>query len=223
MIEWLLTGDNLLHFCIDIATISILISIVLNLRSLKLSWSNIKSSKRTNNITVLLFLNSLLFFGGYFFISGYIIEDEYIKGNEWKEVYNNNIGAEIELDIEDEYNIKFISGYNIKFRGGKDLGSNYLHLSKGLSNRIEGIISAEKDGEFEDRKVIIEKDNIIINGELDPKSRISKIEYRKIEGIKKKAFGYYSKDIRPYNKDGELRITIEGKRENKELKELFDK
>ena len=215
MIEWLLTGDNLLHFCIDIATISILISIVLNLRSLKLSWSNIKSSKRTNNITVLLFLNSLLFFGGYFFISGYIIEEEYIKGNEWKEVYNNDIGAEIELDIEDEY--------NIKFRGGKDLGSNYLNLSKGLSNRIEGIISAEKDGEFEDRKVIIEKDNIIINGELDPKSRISKIEYRNIEGIKKKAFGYYSKDIRPYNKDGELRITIEGKRENKELKELFDK
>ena len=223
MIEWLLTGDNLLNICMVIGSISFVVSVVLNLRLLKLSRAGIVVGKRSRDIIILFLLNSVLFIGGYFLISGYIIEDEYIKGNEWKEVYNNDIGAEIELDIEDEYNIKFISGYNIKFRGGKDLGSNYLHLSKGLSNRIEGIISAEKDGEFEDRKVIIEKDNIIINGELDPKSSISKIEYRKIEGIKKKAFGYYSKDIRPYNKDGELRITIEGKRENKELKELFDK
>ena len=223
MIEWLLTGDNLLNICMVIGSISFVVSVVLNLRLLKLSRAGIVVGKRFRDIIILFLLNSVLFIGGYFLISGYIIEDEYIKGNEWKEVYNNDIGAEIELDIEDEYNIKFISGYNIKFRGGKDLGSNYLHLSKGLSNRIEGIISAEKDGEFEDRKVIIEKDNIIINGELDSKSSISKIEYRKIEGIKKKAFGYYSKDIRPYNKDGELRITIEGKRENKELKELFDK
>ena len=223
MIEWLLTGDNLLNICMVIGSISFVVSVVLNLRLLKLSRAGIVVGKRSRDIIILFLLNSVLFIGGYFLISGYIIEDEYIKGNEWKEVYNNDIGAEIELDIEDEYNIKFISGYNIKFRGGKDLGYNYLHLSKGLSNRIEGIISAEKDGEFEDRKVIIEKDNIIINGELDSKSSISKIEYRKIEGIKKKAFGYYSKDIRPYNKDGELRITIEGKRENKELKELFDK
>lgn len=260
MIEWLLTGDNLLNICMKIGIISFSISNILIIIRLFSKWDSVKD-KRNKNIIVLLFLNSLLFIGGYFFISGYIIRDEYIKGSEWKEVYSNGIGAEIELKIYDKDNsssinkeanksinkkdydekIKDILVYNLiingkrfeiedkggekeyllysKLYGGKDLGNNY-NIFK--DNRLEGLIYAKKDEEIEKRDIIIEKDNIIINGELDSKARISKIEYRKIEGIKKKAFGYYSNDIRPYNKDGELRITIEGKKDN-QLKDLFDK
>lgn len=260
MIEWLLTGDNLLNICMKIGIISFSISNILIIIRLFSKWDSVKD-KRNKNIIVLLFLNSLLFIGGYFFISGYIIRDEYIKGSEWKEVYSNGIGAEVKLEIYDKDNslsinkeanksinkkdydekIKDILVYNFitngkgfkiedkdgkkeyllysKLYGGKDLGNNY-NIFK--DNRLEGLIYAKKDEDIEKRSIIIEKDNIIINRELDTKARISKIEYRKIEGIKKKAFGYYSKDIRPYNKDGELRITIEGQKEN-QLKDLFDK
>ena len=222
MIEWLLTGDNLLKICMVIGTISFVISVVLNLRLLKLGRAGIVVSKRSRNIIILFLLNSVLFIGGYFLISRYIIEDEYVSINGWKEVYNKDIGVDINIYIEDEYNIKFISGYNIKFGGGKLLGPNYLYLSKLGENKIEGIILAEKDDNFEKRNIIISRDNIIINGRFDSKSTISKIEYRKIEGTKKKAFGHYGKDIRQYNKDGELRITIDGKKEDKELKKIFD-
>ena len=119
MIEWLLTGDNLLNICMVIGTISFVVSVVLNLRLLKLSRAGIVVSKRSRNIIILFLLNSVLFIGGYFLISRYIIEDEYVSINGWKEVYNKDIGVDISIYIEDEYNIKFISGYNIKFGGGK--------------------------------------------------------------------------------------------------------
>lgn len=148
MIEWLLTGDNLLNICMVIGTVSFVVSVVLNLRLLKLSKAGIKVRKKSRNIIILFLLNSVLFIGGYFLISRYIIEDEYVSINGWKEVYNKDIGVNINIYIEDEYNIKFISGYNIKFGGGKLLGPNYLYLSKLGENKIEGIILAEKDDNF---------------------------------------------------------------------------
>ena len=45
MIEWLLTGDNLLNICMVIGTVSFVVSVVLNLRLLKLSKAGIKVRK----------------------------------------------------------------------------------------------------------------------------------------------------------------------------------
>lgn len=73
MIEWLLTGDNLLNICMVIGTVSFVISVVLNLRLLKLSSIGINVSRKSRNIIILSFLNSVLFIGGYLLISSYIM------------------------------------------------------------------------------------------------------------------------------------------------------
>ena len=73
MIDWLLTGDNLLNICMVIGTVSFVISVVLNLRLLKLSEVGINVSRKSRNIIILSFLNSVLFIGGYLLISSYIM------------------------------------------------------------------------------------------------------------------------------------------------------
>lgn len=73
MAGWLLTGDNLLNICMVIGTVSFVISVVLNLRLLKLSKVEINVSRKSRNIIILSFLNSVLFIGGYLLISNYII------------------------------------------------------------------------------------------------------------------------------------------------------
>lgn len=73
MIEWLLTGDNLLNICMVIGTVSFVISVVLNLRLLKLSSIGINVSRKSRNIIILSFLNSVLFIGGYLLVSSYIM------------------------------------------------------------------------------------------------------------------------------------------------------
>ena len=73
MIEWLLTGDNLLNICTVIGTVSFVVSVVLNLRLLKLSEVGINVSRKSRNIIILSFLNSVLFIGGYLLISSYIM------------------------------------------------------------------------------------------------------------------------------------------------------
>lgn len=73
MIAWLLAGDNLLNICMVIGTVSFVISVVLNLRLLKLSEVGINVSRKSRNIIILSFLNSVLFIGGYLLISSYIM------------------------------------------------------------------------------------------------------------------------------------------------------
>lgn len=73
MIDWLLTGDNLLNICMVIGTVSFVVSAILNLRLLKLSEIGINVSRKFRNIIILSFLNSVLFIGGYLLISSYIM------------------------------------------------------------------------------------------------------------------------------------------------------
>ena len=73
MRDWLLAGDNLLNLFMVIGTVSFVISVVLNLRLLKLSEVGINVSRKSRNIIILSFLNSVLFIGGYLLISSYIM------------------------------------------------------------------------------------------------------------------------------------------------------
>ena len=73
MIDWLLTGDNLLNICMVIGTVSFVVFAILNLRLLKLSEIGINVSRKSRNIIILSFLNSVLFIGGYLLISSYIM------------------------------------------------------------------------------------------------------------------------------------------------------
>ena len=73
MIAWLLTGDNLLNICMVIALSSFIISGILGFKDLTLEKHEIKVSKKSWIMNILLLLNSLLFIVGYLFISSYII------------------------------------------------------------------------------------------------------------------------------------------------------
>lgn len=69
MIAWLLTGDNLLNICMVIALSSFIIGGILGFKDLTLEKHEIKVSKKSWIINILLLSNSLLFIGGYLLIS----------------------------------------------------------------------------------------------------------------------------------------------------------
>ena len=71
------------------------------------------------------------------------------------------------------------------------------------------------------KKIKINKNNVIINNEINEDSIITKIEYRAIKGIQRSLFGYKG-PIEKSNLDGELRITIENNPKQQELKQIFD-
>ena len=73
MIEWLLTGDNLLNICMVIALSSFIIGGILGFKDLTLEKHEIKVSKKFWIINILLLSNSLLFITGYILVSRYII------------------------------------------------------------------------------------------------------------------------------------------------------
>lgn len=73
MIEWLLTGDNLLNICMVIALSSFIIGGILGFKDLTLEKNEIKVSKKSWIINILLLSNSLLFITGYILVSRYII------------------------------------------------------------------------------------------------------------------------------------------------------
>lgn len=73
MIEWLLTGDNLLNICMVIALSSFIIGGILGFKDLTLEKNEIKVSKKSWIINILLLSNSLLFITGYILVSKYII------------------------------------------------------------------------------------------------------------------------------------------------------
>jgi hypothetical protein len=73
MIAWLLTGNNLLNICMIIALSSFIISGILGFKDLTLEKHEIKVSKKSWIINILLLSNSLLFITGYILVSRYII------------------------------------------------------------------------------------------------------------------------------------------------------
>lgn len=73
MIAWLLTGDNLLNICMVIALSSFIIGGILGFKDLTLEKHEIKVSKKSWIINILLLSNSLLFITGYILVSRYII------------------------------------------------------------------------------------------------------------------------------------------------------
>ena len=69
--------------------------------------------------------------------------------------------------------------------------------------------------------MLIEKNNIISNNDVDSTSKITKIEYKNIQGHQRTLFGHKG-PIEKDNIDGKIRITLEQDSTEKELKQMFD-
>ena len=140
---------------------------------------------------------------------------EYTSNSEWKTVYENDIDAEIILNLKTE------NGYLISNAiAGKSIEKDYKDYSQ--NSNMNGTILAKK-GDLEENKTIhIKKEDIIYDGELKPTSKITKIEYRPAQQMYKTVFGYNGKP-KSADIDGLVRITIsdDNSPERTALKSLF--
>lgn len=143
------------------------------------------------------------------FISKTSVSDE-----NWKQIYTNNDNTKVIITNSSQYGTLV----NNDLIAGDKLSADY----KLFTVPSEADIKIKKDDASYSKKVRIEKDNIVINGELNEDARITKIEYKNIQGHQRSLLGHKG----PIEKDkveGELRITIEQDSKQKELKQIFEK
>lgn len=146
---------------------------------------------------------------------GFSIEFENISDESWKQIYTNNIEAKVKIDIKN-YDLilkgkdQLVAGENIDKSQYKALKSN---------NDIHIIV--EKNGTSYSKNVEINTNDIISDSELNLNSKITKIEYKNIQGHQRSLFGHKG-PIEKDNIDGQIRITLEQDSTEKELKQMFE-
>ena len=153
-------------------------------------------------------VSSVLFAAGLFFNAN--VKYEKIYASDWKQLYSNDIKADITID----------TFFDMHFKAGEATGVSLKELERQLY--LNGTVTATgASGSKESRTFALVQDGITTTGEVDKTSKIVKVEYRPIEGKRRSAFGLQS-SLYKAKTDGELRITVEGHEKSDELKKLFD-
>lgn len=138
------------------------------------------------------------------------VKYEKIYASDWKQLYSNDVKADITID----------TFFDMHFKAGEATGVSLKELERQLY--LDASITAtDASGSKESRTVALVQDGIATTGEVDKTSKIVKVEYRPIEGKRKFAFGLQS-SLYKAKTDGEFRITVEGHEKSDELKKLFD-
>lgn len=138
-----------------------------------------------------------------------LITETFVYNTTWKQIYTNDINANVNIATKSSYNI-IVAGEKLDYK--YEFFTYYNNQAK---------IVIEKDNVSYSKKVNINLKDVIINGELNENSKITKIEYRNIQGIQKCLFGHEG-PIEKTDIDGELRITIDEDPRQKELKQMFE-
>lgn len=206
LIEHILSTPMLLEFIFLITLISYFTVVRLLKKFNVIKWDTFTLS----TIVVVLVSSITLAFGSN-------TTTNFVIDSDWKTIYTNDQNATITL--KNYNNIRYIDlsmPYNIT--AGKEL-SEYYKIFKEPDRDWQGYIMAEKDGDTVTRPVILHPENIISSSKITEKSKITKIEYRKISGYYKKLGSYQGRFI-PYDRD-EIRVTI-GENHQETLNKLFD-
>lgn len=138
-----------------------------------------------------------------------------VSSNEWVEIYQNDLGAKVELDFQDykEY-------YHSAFAGTHDESLKSLSETVARNKVVRNIKLSVKTKHEEIQKIVVlDKDNLIQKYDDLNNVKISKVEYRKIDGLSRVLFGVYGSP-RKFDEIGEIRITLESS-EDKELQKVF--
>ena len=141
------------------------------------------------------------------------ISKTYVSDENWKRIYTNDNDTKVIITNSNQYGLRV----NNDLIAGDKLSADY----KLFTVPSKADIKIKKDDASYSKKVRIKKDNIIINGDLNEDSRITKIEYKNIQGHQRSLFGHEG-PIEKDNIEGELRITIEQDSKQKELKQMFE-
>lgn len=138
-----------------------------------------------------------------------------VSSNEWVEIYQNDLAATVELEYQDykEY-------YHSAFAGTHDESLKSLSETAAHNNIVRDIKLTVKTKYEEIQKIVVlDKDNLIQKYDDLNNVKISKVEYRKIDGLSRVLFGVYGSHQK-YDEIGEIRITLESS-EDKELQKVF--
>lgn len=138
-----------------------------------------------------------------------------VSSNEWVEIYQNDLDATVELEYQDykEY-------YHSAFAGTHDESLKSLSETATYQTVVRNIkLTVKKDHEEIQKIVVLDKDNLIQKYDDLNNVKISKVEYRKIDGLSRVLFGIYGSP-QAFDEIGEIRITLESS-EDKELQKVF--
>lgn len=144
-------------------------------------------------------------------ISASNVKQEYVHDSDWKTVYSHGGDVCVLLTFNAHH------GFARQFTASScsPLENSYSHF-KALSSdsNAHGSIALETvaiklglEPHKDTRSVNLSGKNIIIEGELNENSRITKIEYIHTSKMKRTLFGHSSEQVNS-DVDGDLRITI---------------
>ena len=143
----------------------------------------------------------------------YTSSDYPVSGGPWKQIYQNELDATIELTYKaqgDQQTI--VTGKSpVELKILQEAANNYAFL------QIELKVKSDDNTLF--KQVGITQDNIKAKNVDPSNAKIAKIEYRPIKGVAPKLFGKQGKP-RASDTDGEIRITFESNKDKK-LEKLF--
>lgn len=199
MIEWLLSNEFLpFTVCIIIGTPGILFGIIAQMVK-KERLQNFFFAMGIVVPIILLFISLVFLFN---------IKKEYNSDTEWKQIYVNDINADITLEL-DESRIPINKPLKYEYKLISESQNGKLALSKENTTIIKTIYFDSKDIQLSGNVDTITKD-----------SKITKVEYRPVTNMRRTAFGYYGDNLQP-DVDGQIRITVETTDHTKDLaKEL---
>lgn len=210
MLEWLITGHNLLGATVT-TTISIfLVGCVLS----TICKGETKARKRLEQFFMILPMVISVGLIGLMLYIRHNTTEEYTHNSDWKVIYTNDIDAKIELHFE----VDKLLGLKTQITAGTQL----TNAHRILQTTRNGTLTATKGDSEENKKIHLNTSNVIVNGLLSSTSKITKVEYRPVTGKRNTAFGKYGDETEP-DVDGEVRITIESNEDEnaKQLKALF--
>lgn len=200
MIEWLLSNEFLpFTVCIIIGTPGILFGIIAQMVK-KERLQNFFFAMGIVVPIILLFISLVFLFN---------IKKEYNSDTEWKQIYVNDINADITLEL-DESRIPINKPLKYEYKLISESQNGKLALSKENTTIIKIIYFDSKDIQLSGNVDTITKD-----------SKITKVEYRPVTNMRRTAFGYYGDNLQP-DVDGQIRITVETTDHTKELNNLLE-
>lgn len=157
-------------------------------------------------------------------ISIWLANERPVSNDGWVEIYQNDLGAKVELtykedgDIfqdEEDKEFTILAGKNDKkIKNLSDEATDEKIIRNIKLTVIKGDKSIQKS-------VILDKHNIVQKYYDLNNVKISKVEYRRIDGFARVFLGVYG-NAKSVDEVGEIRITLESS-EDAELKKVFEK
>lgn len=206
MIEWILTDWNIMKVSVPLAMfIAFFVAILANTKY----SHNKKLYKRCAWVA---FIAPLIIIS-ISVISTLEMKTEYTYATQWKTIYDNSQKEKPTVSLSLYRDI--ILPIKFKIDTNQELESNYSQFQfNGEYTRsyTTGSIVANNDETEESRRIVLNKENAIVDGELGPHSKINKIEYLSITNSRHVLLGMRSNDMKSAF-DGKIRITFSGEKQ----------